>query len=171
MSGADTVGSLLAGIANLLGEALRNLMFADKRQWGPDEFEQVRALEDALDEAKKDFQELGPLVNGQFYYENDRRREFTLSKPLFCGWRMMRGVRSTRCGRFADTISPSQPSPSTSFAICRKGWSSTRETSRTGYEQAGQSTQYGHERQASSSARSTEHNVEPRGGYSQEARN
>ena len=71
---ADTVGSLLASIANSLQDGLRILMFADKRGWGPDEFEQVRALEEALDEAKKDFQDMAPLVNGQFYYENDRRR-------------------------------------------------------------------------------------------------
>ncbi|KAK3945032.1 hypothetical protein QBC46DRAFT_372575 [Diplogelasinospora grovesii] len=70
---ADTVGSLLAAIATPLSDALRMLLFADKRQWGPDEFEQIRALEDALDDAKKDFQEMAPLVNGQFYYENDRR--------------------------------------------------------------------------------------------------
>ncbi|KAJ9131112.1 Mediator complex subunit 3 fungal domain-containing protein [Pleurostoma richardsiae] len=68
----DTVGSLLADVANALSDSLRILMFADKREWGPDEFEQIRALEDALDDAKKDFQELGPLVGGQFYYENDR---------------------------------------------------------------------------------------------------
>ncbi|KAH8888852.1 hypothetical protein GQ53DRAFT_234925 [Thozetella sp. PMI_491] len=73
--GSDTVGSLLAGIATSLSEALRAFMFADKRQWGPDEFEQIRALEEALDDAKKDFQEMGPLVNGQIYYENDRRVE------------------------------------------------------------------------------------------------
>jgi hypothetical protein len=72
---SDTVGSLLASIATSLNDALRILMFADKRQWGPDEFEQVRVLEAALDEAKKDFQEMGPLVNGQIYYENDQRRE------------------------------------------------------------------------------------------------
>ncbi|KAK1760763.1 hypothetical protein QBC47DRAFT_13839 [Echria macrotheca] len=70
--GADTVGSLLASIAMSLTEALRILMFADKRQWGPDEFEQIRVLEAALDEAKKDFQEMAPLVHGQFYYQNDR---------------------------------------------------------------------------------------------------
>lgn len=72
---AETVGSLLAGIATSLTESLRILMFADKRQWGPDEFEQVRALEEALDDAKKDFQEMAPLVHGQFYYQNDRTGE------------------------------------------------------------------------------------------------
>ncbi|KAK0651935.1 hypothetical protein B0T16DRAFT_454350 [Cercophora newfieldiana] len=72
---ADTVGSLLAGIATSLTESLRILMFADKRQWGPDEFEQLRALEGALDDAKKDFQEMAPLVKGQFYYQNDRTIE------------------------------------------------------------------------------------------------
>lgn len=72
---AQTVGTLLAAIARCLTEAVRILMFADKRQWGPDEFEQTRVLEEALDEAKKDFQEMAPLVHGQFYYENDRTRE------------------------------------------------------------------------------------------------
>jgi hypothetical protein len=66
---------LLAAIANLIADGLRILSFSDKRQWGPDEHEQVRALEDALDEARKDFQELGPLVNGQLQYETDRTRE------------------------------------------------------------------------------------------------
>ncbi len=73
--GSDTVGSLLAGIATSLTDALHGFMLADKRQWGPDEFEQVRALEEALDDAKKDFQDMSRLVNGQFYYENDRRGE------------------------------------------------------------------------------------------------
>lgn len=75
----DTVGSLLAEIANILADALRMLMFADKRHWGSDEFEQVRSFEDALDEAKGDFQELGPLLKGSFYYESDRRRMLALS--------------------------------------------------------------------------------------------
>lgn len=70
----DTVGSLLAEIATVVSDALRMLMFADKRHWESDEFEQVRALEEALDEAKADFQELGPLLKGSFYYESDRRR-------------------------------------------------------------------------------------------------
>lgn len=74
----DTVGSLLAEIANILADALRMLMFADKRHWGSDEFEQVRAFEETLDEAKGDFQELGPLLKGSFYYENDRRRMLAL---------------------------------------------------------------------------------------------
>lgn len=73
-STAESVGSLLASIANSINDALRLLMFADKAHWGPDEFEQVRALEHALDEAKKDFQEMGPLLKGSVYYENDRRR-------------------------------------------------------------------------------------------------
>lgn len=88
---AETVGSLLAEIATALQDGLRILMFADKRGWGPDEFEQVRAVEEALDEAKRDFQAMAPLVNGQFYYENDRRREFRpvpysyhLSYSFFC---------------------------------------------------------------------------------------
>lgn len=69
----ESVGSLLASIANSINDALRLLMFADKAHWGPDEFEQVRALEHTLDEAKKDFQEMGPLLKGSVYYENDRR--------------------------------------------------------------------------------------------------
>ncbi|KAI1310154.1 hypothetical protein F5Y03DRAFT_51269 [Xylaria venustula] len=71
----DTVGSLLAIIANSIQDALRVLMFADKRAWGPPEFEQLRLLEDVLDEAKRDFQELPALVNGRFYYENDRKAD------------------------------------------------------------------------------------------------
>lgn len=74
-SSSDTVGYLLAGIAMALNDGLRIMHFADKRGWGPDEFEQVRALDEALDEAKADFQAMGPLVNGQFFYESDRTRE------------------------------------------------------------------------------------------------
>ncbi len=79
----DTVGSLLANIATSLQDGLRILMFADKRGWGPDEFEQVRALEEALDEAKKDFQDMAPLVNGQLYYEKDRRSTCACTTCLF----------------------------------------------------------------------------------------
>jgi hypothetical protein len=75
MSGADSVGTLLAHVANLITDGLRILSFSDKRHWGQDEHELVRALETVLDEAKKDFQELSPLVNGQFNYENDRKRK------------------------------------------------------------------------------------------------
>lgn len=75
----ESVGSLLAAIANSINDALRLLMFADKAHWGPDEFEQVRAIEHTLDEAKKDFQELGPLLKGSVYYENDRRRMYISS--------------------------------------------------------------------------------------------
>ncbi|KAI8950835.1 hypothetical protein F4801DRAFT_322965 [Xylaria longipes] len=71
----DTVGSLLAIIANSIQDALRILMFADKRAWGSPEFEQLRLLEETLDEAKRDFQELPALVNGRFYYENDRKAD------------------------------------------------------------------------------------------------
>jgi hypothetical protein len=71
--GGETVGTLLAQLANTVNEALRIMMFADKRAWGPDEFEQLRLLEETLDEAKKDFQELPALVNGRIYYENDRK--------------------------------------------------------------------------------------------------
>lgn len=71
----ETVGSLLADIAHTINDTLRILMFADKTHWASDEFEQVRAVEDALDEAKRDFQELGSLVKGSLYYEHDRRRK------------------------------------------------------------------------------------------------
>lgn len=74
MSNSDSVGKLLADVARLVAEGLRILSLADKRHWGPDEHEQVRALAQLLDEAKKDFQDLSPLVNGQIYYENDRKR-------------------------------------------------------------------------------------------------
>ena len=87
----DTVGSLLAVIANAIQDALRVLMFADKRVWGPPEFEQLRLLEEVLDEAKRDFQELPALVNGRFYYENDRKGMFALltclSRELVCAYR------------------------------------------------------------------------------------
>lgn len=75
----QTVGTLLAAIANCLTDALRIFTFADKQQWGPDEFEQVRALQTTLDEAKKDFQEMAPLVHGSLYYQNDRTRAFFFS--------------------------------------------------------------------------------------------
>ncbi|KAF9881131.1 hypothetical protein CkaCkLH20_01281 [Colletotrichum karsti] len=70
---SPTVGSLLAAIATLISDGLRILKFADKHHWGPDEHEQLRLLEDTLDDAKKDFQELSVLVNGQRYYMNDRK--------------------------------------------------------------------------------------------------
>ena len=82
---ADSVGSLLAAVANLTADGLRILRFSDKRQWGPDEHEQVRALEELLDEARKDFQELSPLLNGQLNYENDRTREFSCIAVLLLG--------------------------------------------------------------------------------------
>ncbi|KAH7363002.1 hypothetical protein B0T11DRAFT_90203 [Plectosphaerella cucumerina] len=75
MSNNDTVGSLLAEIATAFSDSLRVFNLADKSQWGPDEHEQRRRLAEALDEAKKDFQELSPLVHGQRYYMNDRRIE------------------------------------------------------------------------------------------------
>ncbi|KAI5865547.1 hypothetical protein GGS23DRAFT_432623 [Durotheca rogersii] len=80
----ETVGSLLAVIANSLNDGLRIMMFADKKAWGPDEFEQLRLLEEALDEAKKDFQELPDLVNGRFYYENDRIEESLEDLRILC---------------------------------------------------------------------------------------
>lgn len=80
----DSVGTLLADIANLISDGQRILSFSDKRHWGQDEREQERALEAVLDEARKDFQELGPLVNGRAQYEHDRRREcfFSSSSSL-----------------------------------------------------------------------------------------
>ncbi|KAM4066640.1 hypothetical protein HRG_000719 [Hirsutella rhossiliensis] len=75
MSGFDSVGTLLADIANLISEGRRILGLADKRHWGLDEHEQLRALDEALDEARKDFQELSPLVHGSSYYEHDRKHE------------------------------------------------------------------------------------------------
>ncbi|KAJ0334566.1 hypothetical protein COL5a_000627 [Colletotrichum fioriniae] len=79
---SPTVGSLLAAIATLVSDGLRILKFADKRQWGPDEHEQLRLLEDTLDDAKKDFQELSVLVNGQRYYMNDRKPEESSTRPV-----------------------------------------------------------------------------------------
>lgn len=87
----DSVGSLLAAVANLTADGLRILSFADKRQWGPDEHEQVRALEELLDEARKDFQELAPLLNGQLHYEHDRTREF------WVGWRISPEEKAVEC--------------------------------------------------------------------------
>ncbi|KAH7318325.1 hypothetical protein B0I35DRAFT_409232 [Stachybotrys elegans] len=84
MSRPETVGTLLAAIANLVSEGLRILSFADKRQWGPDEHEQARALQEVLDEAKKDFQELSPLVNGQFHYEHDRKYDSIEELKALC---------------------------------------------------------------------------------------
>lgn len=77
MGAFDSVGTLLADIANIISDGQRILSFSDKRHWGQDEREQERALESVLDEARKDFQELGPLVNanGRSQYEHDRRRE------------------------------------------------------------------------------------------------
>ncbi|KAH9998560.1 hypothetical protein F4779DRAFT_165131 [Xylariaceae sp. FL0662B] len=80
----ETVGSLLAIIANSLNDGLRTLMFADKRAWGFNEFEQLRLLEETLDEAKKDFQELPVLVNGRFYYENDRTTQSLEDLRILC---------------------------------------------------------------------------------------
>lgn len=104
MSSFETIGTLLAAIAHLITDGLRILSLADKRQWGLDEQEQVHALERVLDDAKKDFQGLSPLVNGQIYYENDRKRKsFILSYRLlhdsvlvlsrtWCPWTSIRHV-------------------------------------------------------------------------------
>lgn len=73
----ESVGSLLAVIANSINDGLRIMMFADKRAWGPDEFEQLRLLEETLDEAKKDFQTLPALIHGRGYYEHDRKSMYT----------------------------------------------------------------------------------------------
>lgn len=84
----DSVGTLLADIANIISDGQRILSLSDKRHWGQDEREQERALESVLDEARKDFQELGPLVNGngRSQYEHDRRREcplLNMDSPLW----------------------------------------------------------------------------------------
>ena len=107
-STAESVGSLLAVIANSINDALRLLMFADKAHWGPDEFEQVRALEHTLDEAKKDFQEMGPLLKGSVYYENDRRSMYISDSsfhPRFIS--LPQGTEMGRCcqGLGRDTAS------------------------------------------------------------------
>ncbi|OAA72436.1 hypothetical protein ISF_01509 [Cordyceps fumosorosea ARSEF 2679] len=70
--GSDSVGSLLADIANLIVDGLRILGLADKRHWGPDEYELQRAMERVLNDAKADFQELSPLLKSQSHYEHDR---------------------------------------------------------------------------------------------------
>ncbi|KAI0145037.1 hypothetical protein BJ166DRAFT_83895 [Pestalotiopsis sp. NC0098] len=80
----ETVGSLLAIIANSINDGLRIMMFADKRAWGSDEFEQLRLLEDTLDEAKKDFQSLPSLIHGRGYYEHDRKTESLEDLRLLC---------------------------------------------------------------------------------------
>jgi len=80
----ETVGTLLAVIANSLNDALRAMMFADKHAWAHDEFEQLRVLEETLDLAKKDFQELPVLINGRQYYENDRTRESLEDLRVLC---------------------------------------------------------------------------------------
>ncbi|KAI0124335.1 hypothetical protein BJ170DRAFT_80315 [Xylariales sp. AK1849] len=80
----ESVGSLLAVIANSLNDGLRIMMFADKRAWGPDEFEQLRLLEETLDEAKKDFQGLPTLVHGRGYYEHNRKTESLEDLRVLC---------------------------------------------------------------------------------------
>lgn len=98
MSGLESVGSLLADNANLLIHGLRIFTFADKRHWGPDEHAQVQALEAALNEAKRDFQELCPLVNGQAQYEHDRHcRCQQLSSFLFSSLQLRRTGRLVGC--------------------------------------------------------------------------
>ncbi|ORY71168.1 uncharacterized protein BCR38DRAFT_330556 [Pseudomassariella vexata] len=80
----ETVGSLLAVIANSLNDGLRIMMFADKQGWSSDEFDQLKLLEETLDEAKRDFQELPALVHGQVYYEHDRKSESLEDLRLLC---------------------------------------------------------------------------------------
>ena len=75
---SHSVGSLLADIANYISAGLQTLRLADKRHWGQDERDHLIAMEAALDQAKKDFQDMGPLVNGQSNYERDRKRESLL---------------------------------------------------------------------------------------------
>ncbi|KAI1819528.1 hypothetical protein F4861DRAFT_526731 [Xylaria intraflava] len=81
----DTVGSLLAIIAYSLQDALRILLFADKRAWGSLEFQQLRLLEETLEDAKQDFQELPALINGGFYYQNDRKADSLDELRELCG--------------------------------------------------------------------------------------
>ncbi|KAL1892137.1 hypothetical protein Cpir12675_004687 [Ceratocystis pirilliformis] len=69
-----TLGYFLAKVALTLDDGIKIFHFADKRNWGPDEFEQLRALERCLDEARRDFQELPTLLDGTSYYTNDRTR-------------------------------------------------------------------------------------------------
>lgn len=73
----DTIGTHLTAIANSLNEALRVFQYADKRFWDPegDEYEQIRALEETVAQARRDFIEMGKLVGGVPYYEGDRRGE------------------------------------------------------------------------------------------------
>ncbi|KAJ2905849.1 hypothetical protein MKZ38_004097 [Zalerion maritima] len=68
----ETIGNVLADIANCVNDTIQMFQLADHRHWGSDEEEQERRLEETLDEAAKDFQGLALLVNGQFYYEKDR---------------------------------------------------------------------------------------------------
>jgi hypothetical protein len=93
----ESVGSLLAVIANSINDGLRIMMFADKRAWGSDEFEQLRLLEETLDEAKKDFQTLPALIHGRGYYEHDRKGKSyqffkvstgTTRRSVFCSCRV-----------------------------------------------------------------------------------
>ncbi|KAL5604091.1 uncharacterized protein BROUX77_004277 [Berkeleyomyces rouxiae] len=69
-----TLGYFLAKLALTLDDGIKIFHFADKRNWTPDEFEQLRALEKCLDEARADFQELPTLLDGAHYYTNDRTR-------------------------------------------------------------------------------------------------
>ncbi len=78
--GFDSVGSLLADIANLVVDGLRILGLADKRHWGPDEYELQRAMERVLNDAKTDFQELSPMLKSQSHYEHDRTCKLGLTR-------------------------------------------------------------------------------------------
>lgn len=71
----ETVGTLLTFIAGSLSSALRTLSLADKTHWGPDEYEQVGALEEASASLRRDLAEMAALVGGGLYYENDTRAE------------------------------------------------------------------------------------------------
>lgn len=98
MSGFDSVGTLLADIANLISDGRRILGLADKRHWGLDEHEQLRALDEVLDDARKDFQELSPLVHGSSYYQHDRRRTSLPLEPLVVIRADTAGTRRIRRG-------------------------------------------------------------------------
>lgn len=144
----ETVGSLLAAIATALQDALRILMFADKRGWGPDEFEQVRAVEEALDEAKRDFQAMAPLVNGQFYYENDRRRMSLLPLP------QTHLVSLPVLLTIQLNLLPSCPR-------CEPTSRTTHSSSATGYDRVGPSTRSGCAKPSTCAASCTVHSVVP----------
>lgn len=71
----DTVGTLLARIAQSLQSALRLFALGDNAHWSPDEHAQVLALRQVLGQAGRDFETLAGLVGGGMYFEGDARPE------------------------------------------------------------------------------------------------